>query len=106
MLPACDKPAAIVTQARYGFPEALRVRGHPLEWVVVVAVRLSAQGRVESAAIRSSEGQTSLNPAIVRHDLNAEALREAQQSIYRSRIEHCKAVASVYYYRIIFTGGP
>ena len=102
----CNRDPYAVTNGPYEFPELLRVPGHPLAWVVDVAVKLDAGGRVQHVGVSRSFGQTSLNPTTVRMLLNEEALKSASQALFTPRIVHCKAVPSTYDYRIVFTGGP
>ena len=102
----CDADAMVVRSARPEFPEILRRPGQPLAWVVRVRVNLDAHGRVQRAAVWTSDGETTQNHEIVRLALNAEAIKAAKAATYRPRVVHCKAVASAYVYQITFTGGP
>lgn len=102
----CDTDATVVQSRPKGLPELLIRPGHPLEWVVVVAVKLDAKGRVQHAAVWKSYGETTQNHTVVRLALNAEALKAANSATYRPKIMHCKAVPSMYMYQITYTGAP
>lgn len=102
----CNTDATVVRSHPQGLPDLLIRPGHPLEWVVVVAVKLDASGRVQRAAVWKSYGETTQNHTVVRLALNAEALKAANSATYRPKIVNCKAVPSVYMYQITFTGAP
>ncbi len=102
----CDADPRVVKSVYPEFPDLLRRPGHPLEWVVQVAVKLDAKARVQGTDVVRSYGETTLNETTVRLALNTEALKAANASTYTPKVVHCKAVSSTYIYQVTFTGGP